>query len=177
MDGVFINLTDKDIELEIESGKIMIVPGNPDLVTPVKNLTMIKNGINGILSTPLKDDDVRHVAGTGWMNTVYTKITRSEEDIKINSYMVSAHVKYPFTDDQIEKINKISNSRMRLLILTEEDVKYWSDGHFLCPFRNYRLFTNSNKKLIEYPIPKTYLDIVMDGVRTINDKINPSAST
>ena len=40
--------------------------------------------------------------------------------------------------------------------------------NFECPFRNYRLFTldlDREGGLIEYPIPKTYLDLVVSSVK------------
>lgn len=170
MDGVFINLTNKDVKLT-NGDKVIIIPANADLVTPIKDIIMTDNFINGILSTPLKEDDVHYLQGTNWINTLYNKITRSEEDLKINVSMINPYVKYPFTKEQIDKINHISNRRTRLLILSKEDAQYWSDGKFENPFRNYRLFTNIENSLIEYPIPKTYLDIVVEGVKNIGGKL------
>lgn len=170
MDGVFINLTNIDVELTLEDRTILI-PANPDLVTPVKDVVMTDNIVNGILSTPLKEDDVRYLQGTNWVNTVYNKITRSEEEVKITVSVLSPYVKYPFTKEQIDKINQISNKRTRLLIVTKEDAQYWSDGKFECPFRNYRLFVHVDGTLIEYPIPKTYLDVVVEGVKGLTDRL------
>jgi hypothetical protein len=81
--------------------------------------------------------------------------------------MISPYVKYPFTKDQIEKINSISNGRPRLLILTKQDAEYWSSGSFENPFRNYRLFSYIDEGLVEYPIPKTYLDVVVYSVKNL----------
>ncbi len=169
MDGVFINLTYKDVKLTI-GDKTVIIPCNPDLTTPAKDVILTDNVVNGILSTPLNEDDVRYLHGTNWINTLYNKITRSEEEVSINVSLISPYVKYPFTKEQIDKINKISNKRTRLLILTKEDAQYWFDGKFECPFRNYRLFVHENNKLFEYPIPKTYLDVVVEGVKSFGDK-------
>ena len=127
MDGVFINLTGKDIKL---SGVTKPIPANPDLLTPIKNIVYTSSTINGILSTPLSEDDVRYLHGTNWINTLYNKITRSEEEVSVNVSMISPYVKYAFTKEQIEKINKISNKRTRLLILTKEDAEYWSSEKF-----------------------------------------------
>ncbi len=171
MDGVFINLTDNDIELTI-GDKNVIIPANSDLMTPVKDIILTNNTVNGIVSTPLNEEDIRYLHGTNWVNTVYNKITRSEEEISISVSLISPYVKYSFTKEQIEKINKISNKRTRLLIMTKEDVQYWSDGKFESnPFRNYRLFTAINGNLIEYPVPKTYLDVVVEGVKNLGDKL------
>jgi len=170
MDGVFINLKNEDVELTIED-KTIIIPANPDLVTPVKNIVLTDNIVNGILSIPLKDDDIRYLHGTSWANTLYNKITRSEEEYRLVVSQVSPYVKYPFTKEQIEKINQISNKRTRLFILTKEDAQYWSEGKFECPFRHYRLFVHDNGRLLEYSIPKTYLDFVVAGVKNLGDKI------
>lgn len=170
MDGVFINITKEDVELKIED-KVLLIPANPDLVTPIKEIVLISKNINGIISTPLKEDDIRYLHGTNWINTVYNKITRSEEEINTEISLVSPYAKYPFTKEQIDKINQISNRRTRLLITTKEDAQYWSDGKFDCPFRNYRLFTCQNNSLIEYPIPKTYLDVVVEGVKSLSGKL------
>src|SRR5579872_7104752 len=129
MDGVFINLTDKDLEIDC-GDKTITIPANPDLITPVKDIILIDNTLNGILSTPLNDSDVKYLHGTNWVNTVYNKITRSEEAVNINVSLVSSYEKYPFTKEQIDKINKISNNRTRLLILTKQEAQYWSDGKF-----------------------------------------------
>jgi hypothetical protein len=175
MDGVFINLTDKNVELVVDNKTITIL-ANPDLVTPIKELVLTENTINAFLSTPLKEDDIRYLQGTGWINTLYNKITRSEEEIKTKILTISPYVKYPFTQEQIDKINKISNKRTRLLITTKEDVQYWAYGKFECPFRNYRLFVHENNSLLEYPIPKTYLDAVVEGVKKIGNKFISSTT-
>jgi hypothetical protein len=170
MDGVFINLTALDVELK-QDDKIIIIPANPDLVTPIRDEVITESNINAFLSTPLKEDDVRYLKATNWVSTVYNKITRSEDEIKIKVSVVSPYVKYPFTKEQVDKINQISNKRTRLFIVTKEDAIYWSDGKFECPFRNYRLFVYTNGYLMEYPIPKTYLDVVVEGVKGLKDKL------
>lgn len=171
MDGVFINITNEDVNLIDKESKCITIPSNPDLVTPIREIVLTELKINGILSTPLKEDDVRYLHGTNWVNTLYNKITRSEEEVKINALLVSPYVKYPFTKEQIDKINQISNKRTRLFITTRQDAQYWSDGKFECPFRNYRLFIHENNSLIEYPIPKTYLDVVVESMKSIGNKI------
>jgi hypothetical protein len=174
MDGVFINLTNKNVELNVVDKNIMI-PGNPDLITPIREIIMTDNNVNGILSTPLKEDDIRYLHGTNWINTLYNKITRSEEDIKITVSLINPYVKYPFTKEQIDKINGVSNRRTRLLIVTKDDAQYWSDGKFECPFRNYRLFVHiNNNTLIEYPIPKTYLDTAVESMKNLGSKLTRS---
>jgi len=172
MDGVFINLTDKDIELIINE-KTVVIPANPDLITPSKEVILTQNTVNGIVSVPLNEDDVRYLHGTNWINTFYNKITRSEEEINVNISFVNPYVKYPFTKEQIDKINKISNKRTRLFILPGREIaQYWSDGKFESnPFRNYRIFIFENKQLLEFPIPKTYLDVMVEGMKTFGDKI------
>lgn len=171
MDGVFINLTAKDMSIKIQSGEILVVPKNPDLVTPTKERIYTDEVIHAVSSTPLKDNDIHYLQKTNWANTLYNKITRSEEDVVVHSLVLQRHVKYPFTAEQIEKINYISNGRTRLLLIEEEDAIFWSDGKFECPFRNYRLFSVNDNVLVEYPIPKTYLDLVVSGVKTISKKI------
>lgn len=170
MDGVFINLTNEDVKLVIDD-KNIIIPANPDLVTPIREIILTETMVNGIISTPLKEDDVRYLQGNNWVNTVYNKIDRSEEPTKVSVLFASPYVKYPFTQEQIDKINHISNRRARLLITTRQDAQYWSDGKFECPFRNYRLFVFENNHLVEYPIPKTYLDVVVEGVKNLGGKI------
>jgi hypothetical protein len=174
MDGVFINLTSEDVVLTLEQKEILI-SANPDLVTPIKETVLTENNVNGILSTPLKEEDVKYLHGTNWINTVYNKITRSEEEVKLTVSLISPYVKYPFTKEQIDRINQISNRRTRLLITTKEDAKYWSDGKFDCPFRNYRLFVHENNRLYEYSIPKTYLDAVVEGVKNLGSKIGATS--
>lgn len=170
MDGVFINLTKDDIHL-ILNDKTINIPANIDLMTPVSKTLYTENTIHGIISSTLNDDDIRYLKGTNWINTVYNKITRSEEEIKIPTLYTSPFVKYPFTKDQIDKINRISNRRTRLLILNKEEAEYWSNGKFDCPFRNYRLFSYTGNQLIEYPIPKTYLDSFVESVKNISDRV------
>ncbi len=168
MDGVFINLTCTDIELTIKD-ELVTIPANIELVTPVKNKILTDNFINGILSSPLTEDSVCYLHKTNWNK--YKQITRSEEDLKVDVKLINPYVKYPFTKEQIEKINKISANRTRLLILTKEDAEYWSNGKFDSnPFRNYRLFTVENKNLIEYPIPKTYLNMIVENFNILSDK-------
>ena len=36
MTGVFINLTENDLDIVSDTGKKFIVPGNPDLITPTR---------------------------------------------------------------------------------------------------------------------------------------------
>lgn len=141
MDGVFINLTNKNVHL----GGISISSGN-ELVTPsMRTVSKIKK-INGVYGN---------------------------NKISIDVPNVSEYIKYPFTEYQIKKINSLSQGRTRLFILEKEDVEYWSIGRFQCPFRNYRLFTwkefhdYDNLELIEYPIPKTYLDVLVDSVDNV----------
>lgn len=142
MDGIFINLTPNDIILQDALGNDFTVKGNPDLITPTGN--------------EIKHD--KH------LKAAY--LTEKEANIAVYANMIQEHIKYPFTQSQIDKINRISKGRTRLLILDKKDVEYWSIGRFQCPFRNYRLFTWNNKKLVEYPIPKTYLDYVSDTVES-----------
>lgn len=171
MDGVFINLTAKDMSIKIQNGTTVIIHKNPELVTPVKERMYIDEVIHAISSAPLKDNDIHYLQKTNWMNTLYNKITRSEEDIIVHSLAVQRHVKYPFTAEQIEKINYISNGRTRLLVMDEEDAIFWSDGKFECPFRNYRLFSVNLEVLVEHPVPKTYLDLVVNGVKNISKRV------
>jgi hypothetical protein len=100
-------------------------------------------------------------------NTTYTKIERSERNaILVRVVICNPYNKHPFTDYQVEQINKISNKRTRLLILTEKDAIYWASGNFQSPFSNYRLFTSGpDGSLVEYPIPKTYKDIFYYGIK------------
>lgn len=171
MDGVFINLTDTDVKIR-DQDDTFIIPANLDLVTPVKDIVLTECIVNGIISVPLKENDIRYLQGTQWtFNTFYNKITRSETELKVSVSLLSPYVKYPFTLEQIEKINRISNKRTRLFITTEKEARYWSDGKFECPFRNYRLFVSTEDSLIEYPIPKTYLDVVIEGVKNLGDKL------
>ncbi len=122
--------------------------------------------MSGIISTELNDEDIRNIQSAHMFNTVYTKITRSEQNaMLVPIEMVNPYIKYPFSDLQIEKINKISGGRTRLLIMSKEDAEFWSSGNFDCPFRNYRLFTILNKKLIEYPVPKTYKDTAITMIK------------
>ena len=171
MDGVFINLTADDINVTIDNNQIITIQANPDLMTPTRQIVLTEVNTHAIVSTPLKEDDFRYLQGTNWVNTVYNKITRSEEEIKIKTLLYNPYVKYIFTKEQIEKINKISNRRTRLFITSKEDALYWSDGKFECPFRNYRLFAFEKGILVEYPIPKTYLDLVVDSVKIIGGKL------
>ena len=142
MDGVFINLTPHDLHLENEKGEEIIIKGNSDLVTPSRQAITTDNTLN----------------------CIYHNENNQEGLLSLKIQMFSEHIKYPLTQDQIDKINSISRGRTRLFILDRNDIEYWSNGKFQCPFRNYRLFTLVQKKLIEYPIPKTYLDIVGDTV-------------
>jgi hypothetical protein len=172
MDGVFINLSDTDITLKDSSkNKEFIIKCNYDLLTPTRNTVNTKNMLSGIISTQLSDDDIHTIQSKQLFNTVYNKITRSEQNMTIDIIYSSPYIKYSFTKDQIEKINSISNGRTRLLILSQEDVEYWSSGNFQSPFNNYRLFTNTYAGLIEYPVPKSYKDIVSDSLGTIVKKL------
>lgn len=171
MDGVFINLTDTDVTI-ITKYKSIVIEANPDLITPIIEQKYTKNDINGIISTSLSENDIKYLHGTNWISTLYNKITRSEEKIVTTAQMINPYVKYPFTKEQIDKINKISNKRTRLFILTKEDAEYWSSGKFECPFRNYRLFTVNDNTLYEYAIPKTYLDSFVESIKNISDRFN-----
>ncbi len=107
-------------------------------------------------------------------NTVYNKIMRTEQNAPvINVELVCPYYKYPFTKEQIDKINSISNGRTRLFIMSKEDAEFWSSGNFDCPFRNYRIFVSTeSNSLIEYPIPKTYLDVVTGSLGTVARKFS-----
>jgi hypothetical protein len=168
MDGVFINLTEIDITIK-DKTRIFCIRGNKDLVTPIKDLIQTESLISGIVSTPLADEDVHTIQSTQMFNTVYNKIERAEQNaLMVQVTINSPYIKYPFTEHQIEKINKISTKRTRLFLLSEKDAEVWSSGNFECPFRNYRLFvSNPEGSLIEYPIPKTYLDSVLSGFKKI----------
>jgi hypothetical protein len=167
MDGVFINLTNEDVSLIIDNQTI-VIPANPDLITPIKHIIKTTLPLSGIVSSPLASNDIHYLQNAGWYNSTYNKINRTEQNILINISMVSSYVKYPFTNEQIDKINYIANGRLRLLILTKDDAEYWSSGKFESnPFRNYRLFTNTLDGLVEYPIPKTYLDAVYNSVKNL----------
>jgi len=171
MNGVFINLTDKDIIIKSEERSVVIL-ANVDLVTPIRQIIKTNGPLSGIISTQLADNDIHYLQATHWFNTNYNKILRSEQNIMLSVPLVSPYIKYPFTQSQIDKINSISNGRTRLLILTKEDAEYWSSGNFKeCPFRNYRLFTNIEDSLVEYPIPSTYLDAVVGSMSAITKKI------
>jgi len=165
MNGVFINMTEDDIVITLDDDKRVTIPGNKDLVTPIKQRIKTDNALSGIVSTPLTDTDIHNLLATKWINSTYTKIERAEQEVIITVPLISPYVKYPFTKEQIEKINNISNGRTRLLLLTKEDAEYWSGGEFDCPFRNYRLFISEGESLLEYPIPKTYLDLVVSSVK------------
>lgn len=166
MDGVFINLTDEDVTIKDKNNEFLI-KGNKDLLTPITDETKTENVLSGIVSYPLDEKDIHTIQSTQMFNTVYTKIERSERNaILIPVVLHSPYVKHPFTDYQVEQINKISNKRTRLLILTEKDAIYWSSGNFQSPFSNYRLFVSRpNGSLVEYPIPKTYKDMFYSGIK------------
>jgi hypothetical protein len=153
MDGIFINLTKNDIIIEdnIESKKY-IIKARKELVPPSSQVVKKNNKINAKIETVNIGDSEEYELE---INVVIPKISE---------YMI-----YPFTKDQIDIINQISRGRTRLFILEQRDVEYWSYGKFQCPFRNYRLFTQYNGKLIEYPIPKTYLDLFSETVNTTVD--------
>ena len=168
MDGVFINLTSNDVTVTGEDKKY-IIPGNQDLVTPTRDILLTSGTLSGIVSTTLGSDDVRFIQATQMFNTVYNRVTRSEQNaMLVPISLESPYIKYPFTQEQIDKINSISNGRTRLFILSKSDAIYWSSGNFIsCPFRNYRLLTVVEDRIIEYPIPKTYLDSVVSGFKNI----------
>lgn len=164
MDGVFINLT-KD-EAVITSGESVLRVGpNVDLVTPVREEIRTSVTVSGTVSVPLDDCDIHYLQATSWFNTSYNKVLRSEKSVCVESVIVSPYIKYPFTQDQIDKINLISNNRTRLFILSKNEAIVWSQGGFDCPFRNYRLFSVCDGLLHEYPIPKTYLDVVVASMK------------
>ena len=173
MDGVFINITDKDVIIK-DKDKNVLIEGNIDLVTPVRHIMKTHSLLSGIISTGLKDEDVHTIQSTQMFNTVYNKITRMEQNapvIKVEN--ICPYYKYPFTQEQIDKINSVSRGRTRLFVLTKEDAEFWSSGNFECPFRNYRLFVSTdNHLLIEYPIPKTYLDMVSSSLGSLAKKIS-----
>ncbi len=166
MDGVFINLTDSDIIIK-DKTRNFCIKGNKDLVTPVKELVQTESLVSGIVSTPLADEDVHTIQSAKMFNTVYNKIERAEQNaLMVHVVINSPYIKYPFTEYQIEQINKISSKRTRLFLLTKQDAEVWSSGNFECPFRNYRLLISGTEgSLIEYPIPKTYLDSVLSGIK------------
>jgi len=102
----------------------------------------------------------------------YKKISHSDQNVIVSASLLSPYIKYSFSKNQIDKINYLAKGRTRLLILLKEDAEFLSQGHFeeTFPFRNYRLFTVIDNKLIEYPIPKTYLDTVVDSIGFISKK-------
>jgi len=162
MDGVFINLTDKDVTIKIND-TLETIPANEDLLTPIRPVIKTEHLVSGIISSPLSDIDIHYLQSTNLFSTAH-KITRAEKNIMINVPLVSPYIKYGFEKNQIEKINNISIGRNRLFILTQEDAEYWSSGQFENPFRHYRLFANIDNHLVEYPIPKTYYDVVVNSV-------------
>ncbi len=166
IDGVFINLTDEDIIIKDKNNEF-IIKGNKDFLTPVTPETKTDNVLSGIVSYPLEEKDIHTIQSTQMFNTIYTKIERSERNaILVRLVLNNPYTKHPFTDYQVEQINKISNKRTRLLILTEKDAAYWSSGNFQSPFSNYRLFTSGpNGSLIEYPVPKTYKNMLYSGIK------------
>jgi hypothetical protein len=144
MNGIFINLTENDIKIESEHKEDIFILGNPDLVTPTRKEANRDNIINA----------------------VYLNSDRAEKDINITITKISEHIKYPFTQDQIDKINSMSKGRTRLLIMPRKDAICWAHGMFEAPFRNYRLFSLiNNNTLLEHTVPKSYLDIVVDTAK------------
>lgn len=142
MDGVFINLTNEDIVLYDINNKEFMVRSNKDLITPTRY-------------EAIED---------------FTICTETPTDKYVMRCSLKAdYIKYPFTEEQIEKINEISNGKTRLFIMTEEDAICWSLGKFKCPFRNYRLFVvlNNGYSLVEYQKPLTYLDSVVNSATTL----------
>ncbi len=171
MDGVFINITDKDITIKTGDKPIHIL-SNADLVTPIRRPIKTNVSLSGIISVALKDDDIYTIQSTQMFNTVYNKIIRTEQNAPvIKVELICPYYKYPFTKEQIDKINSISNGRTRLFIMTKEDAEFWSSGNFKeNPFRNYRIFTVEGDITTEYPIPSTYLDIISSSISSVTKK-------
>jgi hypothetical protein len=140
MDGIFINLTGEDIDITDINGKQVTIKCDPELITPRR----YEKQESSVIKT----------------ETEFDKII-----VKIET--VVQYIKYPFTEEQILKINKISSGKTRLFILNEDDANYWSNDKFECPFRNYRLFVIKDQKILEYPRPRTYLDLVVDSANSI----------
>lgn len=161
MDGVFINLISEDVTINTGDKSVTIV-SNTDLVTPVRKSINTNTSVSGIISVALKDEEIYTLQSAQMFNTVYNKIVRTEQMAPvIKVELVCPYFKYPFTKEQIDKINSISNGRTRLFIMTKEDAEFWSSGNFKeNPFRNYRIFTVNENILTEYPIPITYLDMI-----------------
>jgi hypothetical protein len=169
MDGVFINISNKDVVIYHDGKEFTIkILKNIDLLTPVREIIKTNNTLSGIISTALATEDIHTIQSTQMFNTVYATITRSEQNIQmIPVTFINPYIKYPFTDPQIEKINNIANGRTRLLIMSKEDAEFWSNGNFECPFRKYRILVSSDNSLIEYPIPKTYRDSAVNLIKKI----------
>lgn len=140
MNGVFINLMNKDVILNDINNKELIVKCDKDLITPSRYEVVEE----------------------------FTICTESPTDKYIIRCSIKPeYVKYPFTDEQIFRINEISQNKTRLFIMSEEDANYWSLGKFKCPFRNYRIFTDDGYNLIEYQKPLTYLDTVVNSAAIV----------
>lgn len=142
MDGVFINLTNEDVILCDINNKELVVKCDKDLITPSRYEVVEE----------------------------LTVCTESPTDKYIvRCSMKPEYVKYSFTDEQIIRINEISQNKTRLFLMSEEDANSWSLGKFKCPFRNYRIFTVSNDgyNLTEYQKPLTYLDTVVNSAAIV----------
>ncbi len=167
MDGVFINISNEDVIIKDRTREFTIYK-NEDLITPVKEVIRSSTTLSGIVSTELTDEHIHTIQSTGVFSTVYNTITRSEQNaMMVDCTLINPYIKYPFSESQIEKINKISAGRTRLFIMSKEDAEVWSSGEFECPFRNYRIFVSHDKGLLEYPKPKTYKDTAIAFVRKI----------
>lgn len=157
MEGnILINLTGSDVTITDESGKLFVVKGNPELETPYRRT--------------LKEDD-------NFINTYYLSSNNMEGTVALKSTPFSEYIKYPFTEDQIKKINSISKGRTRLFILSKQDARYWSTGKFQHPFRHYRIFVVDNQHLIEYQKPSTYLDTISSVVTTFTSNTSNAVNT
>ncbi len=171
MDGVFINLISEDVIINTGDKSVTIV-SNTELVTPVRKSIKTNTSVSGIISVALKDEEIYTLQSAQMFNTIYNKIVRTEQTAPvIKVELVCPYFKYPFTKEQIDKINSISNGRTRLFIMTKEDAEFWSSGNFKeNPFRNYRIFTVNENILTEYPIPTTYLDMISSSMSSVSKK-------
>jgi hypothetical protein len=171
MDGVFINLTGEDVTINTGDKSVTIV-SNTDLVTPIRKSIKTHTSVSGITSLALKDEEIYTLQSAQMFNTIYNKIIRTEQTAPlIKVELICPYFKYSFTQEQIDKINSISNGRTRLLIMTRDDAEFWSSGNFKeNPFRNYRIFTVDENILTEYPIPTTYLDMISSSVSSVSKK-------
>jgi hypothetical protein len=165
MDGVFINLTDKDVNLIDKDNERIVVPANPDLMTPIKSVVKTPMSLSAVVSCPLSETDIKYLKSAKYSNSSYLKVSRSEKDVILKANMISPYEKYSFTKEQVDKINSITLGRTRLLILTKEDAEFWSRGFFQTPFSSYRLFSATNGELIEYPVPP--LSYISDAISKV----------